>query len=144
VFLGDAGSIPLGFLAGALGLHGFHSGAWPAWFPLLVFSPFIVDASVTLATRLARREAVWRAHRSHLYQRLVLSGWSHRRLAGSAYVLMAAAGMSALAGRAQEPMLQCGIIAVWAVAYGIVFRVARRYLRQASDARSGPSERSVG
>jgi UDP-N-acetylmuramyl pentapeptide phosphotransferase/UDP-N-acetylglucosamine-1-phosphate transferase len=48
VFMGDAGSITLGFLAGALGLYGFMADAWPAAFPVVVFSPFIVDATVTL------------------------------------------------------------------------------------------------
>ena len=75
--MGDAGSIPLGFLAGALGLHGALTGAWPRGFPLLVFSPFIVDA--TRHARAARRRAAsafWSAHRTHYYQRLVLAGWS--------------------------------------------------------------------
>ena len=45
VFLGDAGSVPLGFLAGVLGLYGVQAGVWPLWFPLLVFSPFIADAT---------------------------------------------------------------------------------------------------
>jgi hypothetical protein len=40
-FMGDAGSIPLGFLAGALGLHGIAAGAWPFGSQLLVFSPFM-------------------------------------------------------------------------------------------------------
>jgi UDP-N-acetylmuramyl pentapeptide phosphotransferase/UDP-N-acetylglucosamine-1-phosphate transferase len=71
VFLGDAGSVPLGFLAGALGAWGAVLGAWPAWFPMLVFSPFIVDASVTLLRRLLAGERVWIAHRAHAYQRLV-------------------------------------------------------------------------
>ncbi|MCA3830516.1 MAG: glycosyl transferase, partial [Burkholderia sp.] len=37
LFLGDAGSIPLGFLAGALGYWGWHGGVWPIWFPAIVF-----------------------------------------------------------------------------------------------------------
>jgi len=37
VFMGDAGSIPLGFLAGALGLQGWAQDLWPLWFPLVVF-----------------------------------------------------------------------------------------------------------
>jgi UDP-N-acetylmuramyl pentapeptide phosphotransferase/UDP-N-acetylglucosamine-1-phosphate transferase len=45
VFLGDAGSVPLGFLAASFGLVGWARGLWPAWFPLLVFSPFVVDAT---------------------------------------------------------------------------------------------------
>src|SRR4030095_6825063 len=88
VFMGDAGSIPLGFLCGALGAYGIANEAWPAWFPLLVFSPFSVDASVAIARRVLRGERFWIAHRSHYYQRLVLSGWGRRRLAGWSYALM--------------------------------------------------------
>jgi UDP-N-acetylmuramyl pentapeptide phosphotransferase/UDP-N-acetylglucosamine-1-phosphate transferase len=88
VFMGDAGSIPLGFLAAALGIDGAAHGVWPWLFPLLVFSPFIVDASVTLARRALRGEKIWRAHRSHYYQRVVLLGATHRQLALAAYALM--------------------------------------------------------
>jgi UDP-GlcNAc:undecaprenyl-phosphate/decaprenyl-phosphate GlcNAc-1-phosphate transferase len=121
VFMGDAGSIPLGFLAAAAGLGGIALDAWPAWFPLLVFSPFIADATVTLARRALRREAVWRAHRSHYYQRLVLSGWSKRRLALASYALMAAAATSALVALGSGPMQRYVIIAGWCVAYALVF-----------------------
>ncbi len=88
IFMGDVGSIPLGFLAGALGIAGWLSDSWPLWFPLVVFAPFIVDASITLARRLLRGERAWQAHRQHYYQRLILSGWSHRRTAVGAYALM--------------------------------------------------------
>ena len=128
VFLGDAGSVPLGFLAGALAWNGFARGLWPAWFPLLVFSPFIVDASVTLALRLARGERVWIAHRQHTYQRLVLAGWSHRRLALTAWALMALASGSAMAALSASRMLQCGIILAWAIGYALaLFLVLRRH-----------------
>ena len=120
VFMGDAGSIPIGFLAAAFGLAGWRAGAWPAWFPALVFSPFIVDASVTLARRLAARERVWEAHRSHYYQRLVLSGWRQRRLALAGYGLMAAAGVSALAVRRGGFLLQCGTIIAWVAVYALL------------------------
>ena len=95
VFMGDAGSIPLGFMAAALGINGAMQKVWPWLFPLLVFSPFIVDASVTLARRALRGEKIWQAHRSHYYQRVVLLGASHRWLALAAYALMLA--MAALA-----------------------------------------------
>lgn len=130
VFLGDAGSIPLGFLAGALGCWGALTGAWPAWFPLLVFSPFVVDATFTLLRRVAAGERFWVAHRTHAYQRLVLAGWSHRRLALSAYALMAAAGASALAARAAGPMVQCGILFVWAAAYVLLAAAIRSTRRK--------------
>src|SRR5512139_765562 len=88
LFMGDAGSIPLGFMAAALGIDGALQGLWPWLFPLLVFSPFILDASVTLARRALRGEKVWQAHRSHYYQRVVLLGASHCQLALTAYALM--------------------------------------------------------
>ncbi len=143
VFMGDAGSIPLGFLAGALGLHGSFVHAWPAWFPVLVFSPFIVDATYTVVRRAARMEPVWRAHRNHCYQRLVLVGWTHRRLALAAYAMMIAVAASALAGRAGGPLLQCGIIAFWAAAYALLLLAIERYLRRnTGGSREPPGARS--
>lgn len=99
VFMGDAGSIPLGFLAGALGLLGWVRGLWPWWFPAVAFGPFVADASVTLARRIARGERFWQAHRTHYYQRLVQLGWGHRRTALGAYALMAVSAAVALAVR---------------------------------------------
>jgi UDP-N-acetylmuramyl pentapeptide phosphotransferase/UDP-N-acetylglucosamine-1-phosphate transferase len=125
IFMGDAGSIPLGYLAAALGLAGWAAGLWTIAFPLLVFSPFIVDASVTLARRLSRGEKIWQAHRSHYYQRLVRMGWSHRRLALAEYAVMAAAGMSALA-LLRQPDWQIGVVGSWAVFYAALAVVIDR------------------
>ncbi|NBI47550.1 MraY family glycosyltransferase [Burkholderia sp. ISTR5] len=88
LFLGDAGSIPLGFLAGAFGYWGCREQVWPIWFPALVFSPFIADASVTLLRRLLRGEKFWQAHREHYYQRVIRSGVSHGRAAVYSYLIM--------------------------------------------------------
>jgi UDP-N-acetylmuramyl pentapeptide phosphotransferase/UDP-N-acetylglucosamine-1-phosphate transferase len=68
VFLGDCGSVPLGFFVGALGLWGWSGGAWPAWFPFLVFASFFLDATVTLLRRMINGEPFWRAHAEHYYQ----------------------------------------------------------------------------
>ena len=82
VFMGDVGAVFLGFMAGVVGLLGALLNVWPLWFPLLVFSPFIVDATVTLLKRLARGERVWLSHRQHVYQRLITQcGWTHQRTA---------------------------------------------------------------
>jgi len=129
VFLGDAGSIPLGFLAGALGLYGWLASAWPLWFPLLVFSPFIADASMTLFARVARREPFWRAHRSHYYQRLVLGGWTRGRLALTSYALMIGAAASALVGLGSGAHVRLGIILVWAAGLALLFLAIERRAR---------------
>jgi UDP-N-acetylmuramyl pentapeptide phosphotransferase/UDP-N-acetylglucosamine-1-phosphate transferase len=119
VFMGDVGSIPLGFLAGAMGLAGWTTNMWPIAFPLLVFSPFIVDASMTLTRRLLRGEKIWRAHHSHYYQRLVRMGWSHRRLALAEYAVMATTGISGLA-LLRHPEWQMAIVLIWVVVYSVM------------------------
>lgn len=80
MFMGDVGSVPLGYLAAASGLWGWTRNWWPLWYPVMVFAPFILDASITLVRRAARGERLWQAHRQHCYQRLVLAGWSKARL----------------------------------------------------------------
>ncbi len=99
IFMGDAGAVTLGFMAAVFGLAGWLQHDWTWWFPLLVFSPFIVDASVTLARRLLSGARVWEAHRDHYYQRLVLLGLGHRGTALAEYALMAG----------------CAAIALWAM-----------------------------
>jgi UDP-GlcNAc:undecaprenyl-phosphate GlcNAc-1-phosphate transferase len=115
VFMGDVGSIPLGFLAGALGIAGWVELVWPLWFPLLVFAPFIIDASMTLARRALRGERIWEAHREHYYQRLILSGWSHRRTALSEYGVMILCSFVALVGTRQSPILQGALVTTLAL-----------------------------
>ncbi|MEK6593109.1 MAG: glycosyltransferase family 4 protein [Pseudomonadota bacterium] len=117
IFLGDVGAVPLGFLAAALGLLGWLQRDWTWWFPLLVFSPFVVDASVTLARRLLRRERVWEAHRDHYYQRLVQLGWGHRRTALAEYVLMLACGAAALTALSLPAAGRIAVLATAVVIY---------------------------
>lgn len=125
IFMGDAGSVPLGYLAGAFGLIGCVNGHWGWWFPLLVFSPFIVDASVTLTRRLFRGERVWRAHRDHYYQRLVQLGWGHRNTALAEYVLMAACGSAALVTQ-RFPQTVPAVIALLTLTYIVLILLIMR------------------
>ena len=111
IFLGDVGSIPLGFLAAALGIVGWRNDVWPLWFPLLVFGPFVGDATITLLKRLVRGDRVWRPHREHYYQRLVRMGAGHGRTAVVAYVLMILCAGAALYGRDKAVPLQAAAFA---------------------------------
>lgn len=80
VFLGDVGSYGLGAAVGGLSAFG-----WVVGVPLVaVISPlavYIADTGITLVRRLAARERIHEAHRSHVYQRLTDCGWSHQRVA---------------------------------------------------------------
>jgi UDP-N-acetylmuramyl pentapeptide phosphotransferase/UDP-N-acetylglucosamine-1-phosphate transferase len=97
IFMGDVGSTGCGFLLAALPL-----AAAPAHSPRLVpvvaaaAAPLILDAAVTLLVRLRHRENIFMPHRQHLYQRLVLAGWSHQAVAVIYGGLAAAGGLIAI------------------------------------------------
>ena len=74
IFMGDAGSTVFGFLAAVFILQAQRRGLLPVWCGILIFSPFVVDATVTLIRRVLRGDAIWIAHRSHYSQRLVTLG----------------------------------------------------------------------
>jgi UDP-N-acetylmuramyl pentapeptide phosphotransferase/UDP-N-acetylglucosamine-1-phosphate transferase len=130
VFLGDAGSVPLGFLAAVFGLTGWLERWWPAWFPVLVFLPFIADASVTLARRLVRGARVWQAHREHFYQRLVRLGWGHGRTLALYAGLMAGGAGSALAALAWAPQLGTPALILWTAMLGVLFALTEYHWRR--------------
>ena len=78
VFLGDVGSIPLGFLLGGLLLALAARGYWgPA---LILPSYYLADAGITLVRRALRGEPVWKAHKQHFYQVAVQRGFSHAQV----------------------------------------------------------------
>ncbi len=77
VFMGDVGSLALGFGVGALLLYGAGSGAVDPPAAWLVMLLFVTDSTLTLLARVMRRERWYNAHRQHLYQRLIARGWSH-------------------------------------------------------------------
>jgi UDP-N-acetylmuramyl pentapeptide phosphotransferase/UDP-N-acetylglucosamine-1-phosphate transferase len=120
IFMGDAGSSSLGFLAAALTMWGERDGIVPLWAALLIFSPFIVDASSTLLHRAWRGERVWQAHKRHYYQRLVQLGWGHKKTVLWEYALMLACAGSALWATRQTPPMQWFILAFWAFCYPLL------------------------
>ena len=90
--MGDVGSVTSGFLCGALIILGCRDRVFDLWVPFILFSPFILDATITLISRVWQREKIWVAHRTHYYQRLVLSGWGHRKTVLAEYAVMALCG----------------------------------------------------
>ncbi len=90
VFMGDVGSIWLGFTFAGLAVLGaprsgerLSLGFW-----VLLFGLFLLDSGLTLGRRVLHGEPVLQAHRTHYYQRLLRIGWGHRRVTGL-YLLMA-------------------------------------------------------
>lgn len=124
IFLGDVGAIPLGFLAAAFGILGWMNQIWSVYLPLLIFSPFIVDSTVTLTKRLLHGENIWQAHREHYYQRMIVHGFGHRKTAVLSYGLMLAVGGSAVWAGHQESTVQYWVVIAWGGIYLILMSFA--------------------
>jgi UDP-N-acetylmuramyl pentapeptide phosphotransferase/UDP-N-acetylglucosamine-1-phosphate transferase len=97
IFMGDVGSLFIGYVLAAFAVVISKSGEHPAPFiaVLLIFGTFIYDATFTIIRRASRGEKLYQAHRSHLYQRLVIAGQSHRRVSLTYYglsILLGAGG----------------------------------------------------
>jgi UDP-N-acetylmuramyl pentapeptide phosphotransferase/UDP-N-acetylglucosamine-1-phosphate transferase len=73
LFLGDVGSLPVGLLLAWLLLALAGSGDRTA--ALLLPLYYLADSTITLLRRIANREVVWQAHRSHFYQRATDRGF---------------------------------------------------------------------
>lgn len=125
IFMGDVGSVPLGFLAASLAVLGVRDGVFDLWVPVLIFSPFVVDATATLFQRLLRGAKVWQAHREHYYQRLVLAGWSHRKTMLIEYALMLATAATAVLYVHVADPIRLAMLLVWAIAYTVLARGVR-------------------
>jgi UDP-N-acetylmuramyl pentapeptide phosphotransferase/UDP-N-acetylglucosamine-1-phosphate transferase len=96
IFMGDVGSAFLGYTLAVVPLMysflnaGDHAGRALLIGVLLVW-PFVFDTAFTFLRRLIRGENVFSAHRSHLYQRLVTTGWGHQNVT-VLYIGLALAG----------------------------------------------------
>ena len=132
IFMGDTGASTLGFLAAALSLWGNREGIFPLWIAVLLFSPFIVDASVTLLRRMLRGEKIWLAHKSHYYQRLVELGWGHKRTVLLEYLLMVACSISALLALYSPIYIQWLLLVAWGLIY-IFIMYSVRWLERNPD-----------
>lgn len=105
IFMGDAGSTFFGFAFAVLALIGAHFDLGHLSFyvvPMLLFQ-FIFDTFFTFLRRLLRGEPVHQAHRTHLYQLLQRSGYSHRAVALFHYAVAIAQGVGAVAVVKIEP-----------------------------------------
>ncbi|HUI96069.1 MAG TPA: glycosyltransferase family 4 protein [Xanthobacteraceae bacterium] len=116
LFLGDVGSLPIGLLMFWLLLRLAAGGHLVA--ALLLPLYYVGDATVTLLRRLARRENVLQAHRTHFYQRATDLGFSVKGIVAGIFVLnlelvvLAAAAVVAPSCWTQVAALALGVGAV--------------------------------
>lgn len=84
-FMGDAGSVPLGYLLGYLLLSLSAAGLW--YIALILPAYHITDATFTLLRRVVRGEKFWQPHSQHFYQQAVRAGRPHDQVSHHILVL---------------------------------------------------------
>ena len=80
IFMGDVGSVPLGWLVVAMAAVLWRHAPQTLWAALILCSAFVIDASITLLRRMWLGRRWYTAHREHVYQWLVRSGFGHGRV----------------------------------------------------------------
>jgi len=78
IFMGDVGSAFIGFTLAVLPIIAGQRNSRFMFAGILLVWPFVFDTSFTLVRRMINKENIFEAHRSHIYQRLVIAGYSHR------------------------------------------------------------------
>lgn len=127
VFMGDVGSSFLGFVLAALAVLVAPRSPAIATAGILFVWPFVFDTTFTFMRRARRRENLLSAHRSHLYQRLVLTGVSHRTVA-LLYGGLATIGVAVSIAVAREARVAsvAGALLIGALAAGLWLAVIWR------------------
>ncbi|KGT80004.1 glycosyl transferase [Bradyrhizobium japonicum] len=121
VFLGDVGSLPIGLLLGWCLLELAWQGQPAA--ALLLPAYYLVDSTITLFRRIARREQFWSAHRSHFYQRATDNGFTVRRVIGDVFALnLWLAVLAIVTVRAGSTSVTWLALVAGAIAIGFVLR----------------------
>lgn len=116
VFLGDVGSLPIGLVLGWLLLLLAAGGHLTAAIVMPLY--YLADATVTLLSRLLRGEPIWKAHRTHFYQRAADRGYSTLEIV--ARVFLANLGLCLLAFMTVLVPGRTGDIAALMLAGGLV------------------------
>jgi len=103
IFLGDVGSIPLGYLIGWLLLWAATRGAWAA--ALILPAWFIADTTLTLIRRAWRRAPLLESHAEHSNSAAIRLGHSQARVAALALVANSALALLALGAERNQQLL---------------------------------------
>jgi len=139
IFLGDTGSLLLGFVIAVIGMQGFLKGttALTLLVPLIAVGVPVLDTCLAILRRSVRRTHLFQADREHLHHRLLRIGLSQRQAVGVLYWASIFLALTAICLRELSPQQGILLLAVASVAGGLLFkalgfvesRLARMYAR---------------
>lgn len=117
IFMGDVASTFLGYTFAVLPLLSADQGGDALMLGTLLMWTFIMDAGLTFIRRAIQRENVFAAHRTHLYQRLVIGGYPHHLISTLYIMLTMLAGMLSYewswGSRLAPPLIIIGLPVIW-------------------------------
>jgi UDP-N-acetylmuramyl pentapeptide phosphotransferase/UDP-N-acetylglucosamine-1-phosphate transferase len=118
IFLGDIGSVPMGFMLGGLLLWLAANGQWAAALILPLY--YLADSTITLLKRFVRGEKVWQAHRQHFYQQALANGLSHDHVVRHVLfvdLVLIALAIAAARGWVGAALISAPILVLWLLVY---------------------------
>jgi len=117
IFMGDVASTFLGYSFAVLPLLSADESGDALMLGTLLMWTFIMDAGVTFIRRALKREKVFSAHRTHLYQRLVIGGYQHATISFLYIFLTLFAGILSYAwsrgSQIAPPLIFLGLPLIW-------------------------------
>ena len=139
IFMGDAGSGLLGFMLAGLAFAGEKEGV-PALIWVILLGAFVADATIVVVRRMTRGERWYSAHRTHLYQRLVQSGWTHGRVD---LALLGINGMLSVLGASAWRWREFlpAALAIAVVLVGVAYALGERRMAKTANPSFPPSDR---
>jgi len=126
VFMGDVASGSLGFAIASLLIFGVFSNEISipvAWLVMLVF---LCDSTLTLVARVLRGEQWYNPHKQHLYQQLIVRGWSHTRVLSVYQLINLVLVIPAIAVAVNRPLVATAVATLTTAAIAVVWLVVRR------------------
>jgi len=134
IFMGDVGSGTMGLLIFALTATLWRVDGHLLWPALILSSSFVADASLTLLGRMASGRRWYTAHREHLYQWMVRSGFTHAT-GGACYLVwnVLVAAPLALLAWARPAWSVPVFIGTYLIATAVWILMKRRCLRRVMD-----------
>ena len=141
IFMGDVASTFLGYTFAALPLLSSDKSGDALMLGTLLMWTFILDTSLTFFQRAFKRKNVFTAHRSHLYQRLVIGGYSHATIS-TLYIFLTLLGclLAYAWSRGQAfapPLIILGLPLIWILLSRHAKSLTTRDTTLAPDASAG-------
>lgn len=144
VFMGDVGSAFFGYTFAALPFLAWRENSGGFVNPLLIGVAllwlFLFDTVFTLLVRLRRGENFWRAHRRHIYQRLVAGGFAHSTVAAVYGAMSALNAALTAAALVERNWIYCLIFSASVQAAGLLLFLRLKDVRRASTAEKFDNE----